>query len=693
MMEKVNNRAGWGLRHRGIGVGILCGVALVGGVVFGHPGQNAPEGAAEFWAFRAPGKVEEPKVMDEGWVRNGVDRFILAKLEGEGLKPAGRADKRTLLRRACFDLTGLPPTPEQVKEFMADEDEGAFGRLVERLLGSKEYGERWGRHWLDLARSADTTGDATDMPVPEAHLYRDYVIRAFNEDLPYDRFLVEQLAGDHLNKAEPESDRWEDRVVATGFVAMAQRFGNSKFADMHLIIENTLDTVGMSMLGMSLSCARCHDHKFDPVTMEDYYGLYGYFEGTQFPHAGTEHARYRENFIPLERDPEKARVRKEWGDRFAKLSGDLREADRAVKKKEGDVAKAKERLEKIKGELKEHEAKKPEGEVRMAWAVVDGKSTGDSCMQMAGDPGSKGEVVSRGYLRAITPEKAPVGEGSSGRLELARWMASAENPLTKRVMANRIWQYHFGSGLVATSSLFGAQGELPSHPELLDWLGERFVQEGWSMKAMHRLIMNSATWQQSATGDTKTVEADPGNLLLGRWERRRVEGEAIRDAMLSVSGLLDGTPGGAHPFPKEAFKNFSQGGPFKTDFSDDRRTVYQMVRRNGRDAFWELFDAPDRNSSTESRRVSTVSMQALFLMNSEFVRRNAEAFAKRLTGESAERVRMAFELAYGRAASDGEVSASVDYLKEFSGGDAISENAWVSFCRTLLASNEFVYLD
>ena len=664
-------------------------------ISLGHPGQEAPEGAEEFWAFREPKKVEPPEIDAADWVKTEVDRFVLARLEAEGIEPAPRADKLTLLRRVCFSLTGLPPTPEQVKTFLADEKEGAFARLVDRLLDSDAYGERWGRHWMDVVRYADTTGDATDMPIPEAHLYRDYIIRSFNEDLPYDQFLTEQLAGDQLNKAEPQSERWEDRIVATGFVAMAQRFGNSKFADMHLIIENTLDTVGQGMLGMSLTCARCHNHKYDPITMTDYYGLYGYFEGTQYPHAGTEHARYRENMVPLEQDPAKAKARKEWGERFAKLSGDLRNAERDAKKKQGDeAAKAKQRVAELKKELEVHKKNKPEGDERMAWAVLDGKSTGDSCMQKAGDPGSKGEKVSRGYLRAIKAENAPVEEGESGRLELASWIASAENPLTKRVMVNRIWQYHFGRGLVPTASLFGSQGELPSHPELLDWLGESFVENGWSIKKMHRLILNSATWQQSAKASEETLAKDPENRYFACWERRRLEGEAIRDAMLMSSGLLDATPGGAHPFPKDAYKKYSQGNPYRTDIANDKRTVYQMIRRNGKDAYWELFDAPDRNQSTASRRVSTVPMQALFMMNSEFVRKNSEAFAKRLKGEqSADKVRMAFDLAYGRPATDAEVEASVGYLKEFSGGEEIGETAWVSFCRTLMASNEFVYLD
>ena len=658
-----------------------------------HPGQSAP-GTDEFWAFRTPEVVAPPTVEDEEWVRTEVDRFVLARLEAEKMAPAPRADKLTLLRRVCFDLTGLPPTPEQIEAFLADDQEGAFSRLVDRLLESPAYGERWGRHWMDVARYADTTGDATDMPIPEAYLYRDYIIRSFNDDLPYDQFLIEQLAGDQLNKAEPGSDRWEDRVVATGFVAMAQRFGNSKFADMHLIIENTLDTVGQGMLGMSLTCARCHNHKFDPITMTDYYGLYGYFEGTQYPHAGTEHARYRENMVPLEQDPAKAKARREWGERFAKLSGDLRNAEKAVSKKQGEPEKAKQRVKELKRQLAEHEKVKPEGEARMAWAVLDGKSTGDSCMQKAGDPGSKGEKVARGYLRAITAENAPVQEGLSGRLELARWIASKQNPLTKRVMVNRIWQYHFGRGLVPTASLFGSQGELPSHPQLLDWLGEYFVENGWSIKQMHRLILNSATWQQSAISSGDALQRDPGNRLFGRWERRRLEGEAIRDAMLMTSGLLDGTPGGAHPFPADAFKKYSQGNPYRKDISNHKRTVYQMIRRNGKDAYWELFDAPDRNQSTSSRRVSTVPMQALFMMNSEFVRKNAEAFAKRLDGErDPDKVRAAFELAYGRPATDSEVETSISYLTEFSGGGEIGGEAWLSFCRTLMASNEFIYLD
>lgn len=398
--------------------------------------------------------------------------------------------------------------------------------------------------------------------------------------------------------------------------------------------------------------------------------------------------------VSLEKDPEKAKVRQEWGERLATLSGDLRNAERAVSKKQGDMGKAKQKVADLKKALEDHKNNKPPGDARMAWAVMDGASTGDARIQKAGDPGSKGEKAARGYLRAITAERASVKEGASGRLELAKWIASKENPLTKRVMANRIWQYHFGRGLVPTANLFGAQGELPSHPQLLDWLGEYFVENGWSIKNMHRLILNSAAWQQSAIASEQALATDPENQLFGRWERRRLEGEAIRDAMLMTSGLLDPAPGGAHPFPEDAYKKYSQGRPYKADISNHKRTVYQMIRRNGKDAYWELFDAPDRNQSTASRRVSTVPMQALFMMNSEFVRTNAEAFATRLEGDdSADKVRMAFDLAYGRPATELEVEASVDYLNEFSGGENIEDTAWVSFCRTLMSSNEFVYLD
>ncbi len=670
---------------------ILSGWVAIAGSAIAHPGQKAPEDG-KFWAFRAPKPVDPPSPDDKNsWIQNEVDQFILAKLKSQNINPAKRADKATLLRRAYFDLTGLPPTTEQYRNFMDDSSPAAYSKLIEQLLASKEYGERWGRHWLDLARYADTTGDATDMPIPEAYLYRDYVISAFNEDLPYDQFLIEQLAGDQLNSEYPKSDRWKDRIIATGYVAMAQRFGNSKFASMHLIIENTLETIGKSMMGMSLACARCHDHKFDPITMEDYYGLYGYFSGTRYPHAGTEHARYRENYIPLESDPEKRKSYQEWNKRLAKIKGDLRNAERAFEKNKND-ASLKEKLDGIKAELKKHNENIPTP-ITEAWAVIDGKTTGDVKMHMAGDPNRKGELAPRGFLRAITNAEAKVTEGKSGRLELARWIASKDNPLTKRVMTNRIWQYHFGRGLVETSNLFGAQGNAPSHPDLLNWLAEKFIEEGWSIKAMHRLMMNSATYQQAATTSTAALETDPNNTYWGRWTRRRLEGEAIRDSMLLVSGLLDRSPGGAHPFPKDSFKKYSQGGPFKSNYSNNRRTVYQMVRRNGKDDFWELFDAPDRNQSTSSRRSSTVPMQALFMMNSEFVRMNAEAFVKRLSGNDAERVKQAIMLAYGREPQEDELTGALLFLRGISESDSISQKAWISFCRSLLASNEFIYFD
>ena len=633
----------------------------------------------ELWAFRPVQRPQVPAVMDEHWSRNDLDRFVLAGMESKGLSPSPPADRETLLRRVCFDLTGLPPTESRRRDFLADTSPGAWDRLIDRLLASPAYGERWGRHWLDLARYADTSGDATDMPVPEAAKYRDYVIAAFNEDLPYDEFIREQLAGDLLDG----DARWRQRRLATGYIALAQRFGNSKYADMHLVIENTIDTIGQGMLGMTLRCARCHDHKFDPVSQRDYYALYGYFESTRYPHAGTEHARYREHFVPLESDPAKMAAFEAHEAKVAKLSDDLKRTERSRRKDRGD-AELKAREEKLKRELKALQAKRPA--LELAWAVCDAEETGDARLQRGGDPDSKQDLVPRGFLSAIADRPADVPEGRSGRRQLAEWIASPDNALTARVMVNRIWLHHFGRGLVATPNVFGSKGVPPTHPELLDWLASEFVARGWSIKDMHRLMLRSATYRQASALRPEQAERDPDNTWWWRMDRRRLDGEQIRDAILAVSGTLVEGPAKPHPFPAEAHKKYSQGNPFKDDYSNPHRTVYQMTRRNGHDDYWSLFDAPDRSQPTGQRVASTVSMQALFLMNSGFAQREAAAFAQRVGAvpEPRDRLAKTWRLAYGREPSDEER------------GDALAHaeaQGWTSLCRAVLASNEFIYLD
>lgn len=601
---------------------------------------------ARHWAFE-PVSTVKPPVDESGWARTDIDRFVICRLQSEGLKPNPDADRRTLIRRASFDLLGLPPKPEQVQAFLNDRSTNAFAKVIDALLASPHYGERWGRHWLDLARYADTSGDGADAPVPEAYLYRDYVIQSFNDDLPYNQFLVEQIAGDLLNKEE-SGKRDRERLIATSYLGLTRRFNNGEYRDMHLVIENTISTISKGVLGMTVGCARCHDHKFDPISMQDYYGLYGYFQSTQYPHAGTESGRQRKNFTKL-----------------------------------------------------------PGG--GLAYAVFDKKDSrriGDARMHKAGNPGSLGETIARGFLDVLNPADAKIAAGNSGRLQLARWLASSDNPLTTRVMANRIWQYHFGRGLVASSSTFGKQGDSPTHPQLLDWLAGQFVEQGWSFKQMHRLIMLSRTYQlASATVGSNTAK-DPNNKLLWRYSRRRLEAEPMRDAVLFVSGRLKPGSPGAHPFPKPNAKDeyrYTQHNPFRKDYDHDYRTVYLPSRRLGKHPHWEMFNGPDPNECTARRDVSTVPLQSLFWMNSDFMRDNARSFAAQLIASAKttdERIGRAFEQAFARPPSADELAGMRTYVKDYlhqlpeEGRPEERElRAWTSFGRILLAANEFIYVD
>ncbi len=605
------------------------------------------------WSFQPLADVSPPEPSDSEWCQGPVDSFIQFEHERVGLKPVGRADKRTLLRRATLDLTGLPPTPADVRTFLDDSTPHAFRRVVQRLLERDEYGERWGRRWLDLARYADTSGDGTDMPVPEARYYRDYVINAFNDDLPFDQFIIEQLAGDILASNSPEGKRYNDQIIATGYLALSRRFGNSKFADMELIIDDTIDTIGRSLLGLSLGCARCHHHKFDPVTTDDYYGLYGYFASTQYPHAGTEHQKERSDLIPLRMDDE-----------------------------------ARQRFKS-----------------QVAWAVSDnGKEAGDARIRIAGDPRKKGDVAPRGFLDCINATNPMIETSSSGRLELARWIGSPDNPLTARVIVNRVWQYHFGRGIVGTPSDFGVQGARPTHPHLLDWLARDFIRHGWSLKHLHKQIMLSAVYQLCSTHDAENSRLDEANAFLWRFNRQRMDAETVRDSILAVSGTLEPGDGGRHPFPPTDRLRFTQGRPFTEVYDHNHRSVYLMTPRLNKHPFLALFDGPDTNKSTAQRGASTVALQALFMMNSAFVKQKSADLAQLLLAESharEERIGLAYELVLCRPPADDELIMTEDYLAGMISeltvaghdGPKAEHLAWSSLARALLSSNEFLYID
>jgi Protein of unknown function (DUF1553)/Protein of unknown function (DUF1549)/Planctomycete cytochrome C len=684
----------------------------------------------DLWSLRPVRDPAVPRVKDADWAISPVDRFILATLEAKGLKPAPPADRRTLIRRATYDLTGLPPTPDEIDAFLADETPGAFARVVDRLLASPAYGERWGRHWLDVVRYADTAGDNSDFPIPQMYRYRNWVIDAVNRDLPYDEFVRRQLAGDLL-PARDDADRYT-KIIATGYLANARRFGS--YADVgegpttypwYLTYEDTIDNLGRTFLGLTINCCRCHDHKFDPLTQADYYALYGFFQSTRYPWPGIELDQVQRNLVPLVPAEHVDAIAKERRGKVAGFDARLKELQ-AEKAGTDKAAKAAgvfsalpaavltARAEKLVDSIKAAKKAKEDFEKQplpyeTAYAVAEGKAegkrkVGNACIQIKGDPERPGPEVPRRFPTVLGGKTLLTDDKGSGRLELANWIVAPNNPLTARVMVNRIWQYHFGRGIVPTPSDFGKQGQPPTHPELLDFLATRFVESGWSVKAMHRLLMLSRTYQVSSSDDAANMKQDAGNELLWRFNRRRLDAESIRDTLLAVSGSLDRSPGAPHPFPAMPTWNFTQHNPFKAVYDTDRRSVYLMSQRIQRHPFLALFDGADTNASTATRVTSTTPLQALYLMNDPFVHARAREFARRLLAERTDdpaRIDWGYQLLFGRpptaeevVAGRGQLTRVTDKLR--SGGvptDQLPAKAWESLARALFLSNEFVYVD
>ncbi len=661
--------------------------------------------ARKTWAFRPVAEPALPAVKDAAWAKSPIDRFILARLEEKGLRPVADADRRTLLRRVTFDLTGLPPTPEEIDAFLADRSAEAFSKVVDRLLASPAYGERWGRHWLDVVRYADTAGDNSDFPVPQIYKYRNYVIQSFNEDKPYEQFVREQLAGDLLPwKSDEERRR---NLIATGYLANAKRFG-SRVEDYpwHLTIEDTIDNLGRTFLGFTVNCARCHDHKFDPFTHEDYYALYGFFSSTRYAWPGIELEQRQRDFVPLVPAQQAEALLKERELKQAALEAEAKRTESEKKAFEAAVKEIPEgELERLKEHLalltKAADAAKKEKDLlpktalpfETAYAVGEGKSVSNAKMQLKGDPEKLGKEVPRRFLEVLGGQALSSEIKGSGRLQLADWIVDPSNPLAARVMVNRIWHYHFGKGIVATPSDFGKQGRPPTHPELLDWLARRFLESGGSVKAMHRLILNSRAWQLSSDDDAANLLADSSNDLVWRHSRRRLEAEAIRDAFLAVSGTLDRSVGGPHPFPASTSWDYTQHKPFLAVYEDSRRSVYLMTQRIRRHPFFGTFDGAETNMSTSFRVTSTTPLQALWFLNDPFVHEQARKFAERVSKESpdeASRIERAYLLALGRPPSGEEKSAGLEYLSK--AASAYGQDAWPSYARVLFRLSEFVYV-
>jgi mono/diheme cytochrome c family protein len=856
--------------------------------------------SARHWAFQPLRDPAPPAVVDKAWSKTTIDPFILAQLEANKLRPAPPADRRTLIRRVTYDLTGLPPTPAEVAAFEKDASPKAFETVVERLLASPHYGEHWGRHWLDVVRYADTAGENSDHPLPHAWRYRNWVIDAINRDLPYDQFIHEQVAGDLLAKQGP-LELASDRIVATGYLAIARRFGHEIDKEMHLTLEDTLDTLGKSVMGLSIGCCRCHDHKFDPLSTRDYYGLYGIFESTKISFTGCEPAQQPRDLVPLPLSAEAAQQTKQIDEQVAGIDNEVQRltAEQAsvvksakeafaagVTLSEGQIDDAKaaelasgskvaldkraikrgemlqlailprsnhgadstlveweiaelggqarrwsvadlltdlaagnphadahgnantwyfldlqngpqllpEALREISGRRELHAWRNgetpsvfvntadqpvkvwvelaarsffvhpgPQGPVGVAWiSPIDGEIAikgriadahpsgpdgvgwqlthqaaadyGRALAALAanrapladlaarratlvarrpvapvafaamegtpkharihkrGEPADLGDEAPRKFLDILGGQKLE-GTTTSGRLELAQWLTARSNPLTPRVMANRVWQGHFGRGLVTTPNDFGLRGTAPTHPDLLDHLATSFVRSGWSLKALHRQIVLSATYQQASTGSSMTPQYDS-------FPRRRLTAEELRDTLLLVSGDLDRVPGQAHPFPPEATWNFTQHAPFAAEYETLKRSVYVMQKRNRRDRFFTLFDGADPNASTPVRDVTTVPTQALFFMNDPFVHARANKLAAQVVAAAAtdrDRLDFVYGVLLGRKATDDEQQEATAFLNEYEAavGDPATGNAqaWNAYVRVLISSNEVLHVD
>ena len=659
----------------------------------------------EFWSFQPVANPKPPKIKGE-WGKHPIDAFIAAKHEELGLQPSDRIRSREILRRATYDLTGLPPTPDDFHDFdnqWSADRQAAMRGLLTRLLSSKHYGERWAQHWLDLVRYADTAGDASDFPIPEAYRYRNYVIDAFNGDKPYDQFVREQLAGD-LMSTDDEAERWQ-RIVATGYIAISRRIGVSPHGLRHITIEDTLNNLGKTFLALSVGCARCHDHKFDPIPTADYYALYGIFDSTVYPHAGAEHRPYRSDFI--------YRMGKAKSDTtlasFREQINTLRRKERAEFEKYRDFqrkpvnipgytrAVAWKNVLKVRDEIRTVAETFPDLEI--AYAASEG-DVGNANIQKQGDPRSRGPVVQRGFLQVLGGQTIADDSTTSGRMELANWIADRKNPLTARVIVNRVWHHHFGKGLVATTSDFGVRGEKPSHPELLDFLATFLMDNGWSIKKLHRLIMTSKTYQSSSRDIPENSAIDPDNKFLWRANRRRLDAEQIRDSILVFSNQLDRSRGGRHGFPHRESYFYRQHEPYVGNFQSNRRTVYLFRQRIRKDRFLDLFDAPDGNLHVGVRRPTTTTLQSLYMMNSDFIKQQSQLIAKRVIDQGEPiggKVHWAYANIFGRHVGSNEMLATLqkqrDLERQLADNDDRQLIAWTSFVRAMLSSNEFLFID
>ena len=722
---------------------------------------KAPENAAaadakSWWALQKIRKPASPAVKDSARVRNPIDRFVLAGLEQNGISPAPEASREILLRRIYFDLVGIPPTPDEAGQFLEDQSPAAFEKLIDRLLADPRYGERWGRHWLDVVRYADSGGSEYDREYSHLWRYRDYVIRAFNDDKPYDQFVIEQLAGDEIDTPTTQSR------VALGFLRLSPEHGSpNKDINRQLLLNDLTSAVGSVFLGVTLGCAQCHDHKYDPITQKDFYRLQAFFVGARMetidlPFEALESERFaagqKAAQAHLESLQQKATTLE--AEYLARLKAMLvaegvapDEAAKQATKAELDkrlaqaepaagqpaeiatlrrfTAEERKSLERLRNDVVETtlDGVFEKGAARrrvdryLPKAHVVANTTQDyfahvphlpvAFVRIRGEFDRFGEMVRPGFLSAVIGSHDPApprtdkfGNHEKFRIGLAEWIASPENPLTPRVIVNRVWQAHFGQGIVRTANNFGRNGTAPTHPELLDWLAAQLIENHGSIKALHRLILTSATYRQRSDDEApKAARVDPQNRLLWRMNRRRLEGEVIRDSILAVSGRLNSEPGGPGIYPplpegmedRTYYKHSRFWEP--TDGPEaQRRSVYIFNRRQLDFPLLAALDAPVFSSPSEQRAVSTTPLQALLLLNGRLVNDEAAHFAQRIVelagADVRAQVRCAYNLALTRSPTADEFHEALAFLAAEPAGQALA-----GLCRVLFNLNEFVYVD
>jgi hypothetical protein len=686
------------------------------------------EESRNYWAYKPVKRPEPPKVRGGAWVRNPIDAFILAKLEDKGLTAAPPVDRTALVRRIYYDLIGLPPTPEQIDRFVNDQSPGAYEKLIDQLLQSPHYGEKWGRHWLDLVRYAETNGNERDGPKPFAWRYRDYVVKSLNEDKPFYRFVREQLAGDEIDRDSA------DAVTATGYYRLG--IWDDEPADplqaRYEEFDDWVATTAQVFLGMTMNCARCHDHKIDPIPQADYYRLLAFFQDV---HRYSDNRDVKSSFNLSDISP--AAVRKTYEAELRKLESRKAEVGDAMKQIEDEAIKKMPAIDqratetgeraavlarklnefltpaqaedyrKLRRQMNELRAR-PEPGRDLALSVNNCEVHPSQTFVMTrGNPHSPAAKVDPGFPRVLgfadpkIPPAAPGARSSGRRMVLADWIASPNNPVTARVFVNRLWQHHFGRGIVASSNDFGKFGTLPTHPELLDWLATEFVRLGWKIKPMHKLIMMSNAYQMSAKASAPGLAADPGNSLFWRFNMRRLSAEEVRDSFLFVTGKLNLKVGGPSVFPKipkEVFAGQSrpgEGWPTSPAAEANRRSIYVFVKRSLQVPVLAQHDQADTDSSCPVRYTTTVPTQALGLLNGEFGNDTAAVFAERLKKDANDlpgQVRRAIRLTTGRMPGDDEVTRDLAFLVELRKKLSESE-ALRKYCLMILSANEFVYVD